>query len=658
MGRFSTDLEQRTRYTRNLSFPSYGARIGVKPLRLILGLALFLLLGFRATPAAAQYIYLDSDGDGIFTSQDQLPSSGSHTVDIWLDTNHWRDGTLVSCPGGGDRPMNSYEFILSATGGTISWGSYSNAIAVMSGVFGPAADATQYYVGAYGATVMAAGKYKLGSLNLTIASGRPSIDFVTRTDLTGTYMTSFGSTCAGSDGDNTLKLGLDWDDSDGLPAAGSVLVESEDFEVNVVPGSTSYATDENPTGGYTYWGVVDTSCAIAHGFVARSVAASGNADAPGFCFEYDDDQDALLTRNFTLNMAGYESFSVTYWVWVATEPIADRFTWSGGSASDLGDPLATMSGYSSGWILIQHSWDNATHAYDDFYMQFRFHSDDAIAPAGGVWIDDIRIRAIPRPSPGQINLRPYLPPAWPAPIVVSPQSGDHEAGPLIAGLPMYIDIAIINDSDVTAPATTARWILNGCIQRDYGVPSLAPHEEWVTEDIFHNGTCAYPSGSSENAFVLLADAENAVYPEANEEDNAYTANYYIAPPPPNLKITEITISNPSPSIGDTVTVTAKVWNFSYSDMLLGCQVGLYKNRATPPTAGETPDLTKSIPPLEGDTFTLVTFTVTGTAIESWDTYVMADWNDTVSPELEVVSRYRLKKSVASLPMDSSSKPTS
>jgi hypothetical protein len=50
-------------------------------------------------PARAQYMYLDSNGDGVHTATDLLQPNGvSTTVDLYLATNQNRDGSPRSVP--------------------------------------------------------------------------------------------------------------------------------------------------------------------------------------------------------------------------------------------------------------------------------------------------------------------------------------------------------------------------------------------------------------------------------------------------------------------------------------------------------------------------------------------------------------------------------
>jgi hypothetical protein len=171
---------------------------------------LFAALAIVA-PATAQHIYTDTNNDSLNTSADSLNSVGSTAVDIWLNTGANRDGSPDVCGAPG---FITYEFILQAVGGTISWGSYTGS------VIGPflASSPTEYHVaGSGGGKEAPLGLYKLGTLDVSIGSGTPCLVFATSTTLAPWYFTSFGSACLGQRFDHTLRLGADWSDSDGLP---------------------------------------------------------------------------------------------------------------------------------------------------------------------------------------------------------------------------------------------------------------------------------------------------------------------------------------------------------------------------------------------------------------------------------------------------------
>jgi len=167
-----------------------------------------LCLSIGAT-ARAQYMFLDTTGDGLNTSSDALATRGSSYVDIWIQTDVGRDGqpTALRDDVGNKPSIFSYTFILRAVGGAVRWGKYVNLQPTMTVPFGPRQNETDYYNGFGGRERLPAGKFKLGRLEVSVESGTPTIEIVTKTSLWAEARTSFGSHCLGSDGDNTLKLG-------------------------------------------------------------------------------------------------------------------------------------------------------------------------------------------------------------------------------------------------------------------------------------------------------------------------------------------------------------------------------------------------------------------------------------------------------------------
>ena len=80
-----------------------------------------------APPATAQYMYLDSNGDGIHTAADQVNPAGPTVIDIWLDTDSNRDGSPAVCyVAAAPLNINSYGIVLRVSGGTASWGTFTN----------------------------------------------------------------------------------------------------------------------------------------------------------------------------------------------------------------------------------------------------------------------------------------------------------------------------------------------------------------------------------------------------------------------------------------------------------------------------------------------------------------------------------------------------
>ncbi len=230
-------------------------------------------------PASAQYIYIDTNGDGVNTSDDRLNAVGSTPVTIWLDSRSNRDGSPGVCPSLG---FVSHEFILHAVGGTVTWGTYAINNGAVWFIFTPtASSSTDFHFSAIthpgpgGVVGEAPGLYRLGTIDVQVASGTPCLVFAGSTPLSPCFSTSFGGGCPGVQFDNTLKLGSDWFDSDGTapdavaisgtvtascPTAGSGLlgVTVDAFEIGSgdLVGSTvtgtggNYALGPLPGGSY------------------------------------------------------------------------------------------------------------------------------------------------------------------------------------------------------------------------------------------------------------------------------------------------------------------------------------------------------------------------------------------------------------------------
>jgi hypothetical protein len=186
------------------------------------GFPLFLLslLICLATPspATAQYIYLDLNGDGLNTPADLLSGTLPVNVAVYLRTDRNRDGTQPTCATGAQSlSIGSFEFILRAVGGTVSWGTLSGGLFAGGMPTRSAQDASDFYAGRFDSTdvYVLAGQIHLGTVLVTPLTGTPLLSFATSTPLSATYLTSFGSQCRGPDGDYTMALGRDWFDADG-----------------------------------------------------------------------------------------------------------------------------------------------------------------------------------------------------------------------------------------------------------------------------------------------------------------------------------------------------------------------------------------------------------------------------------------------------------
>jgi hypothetical protein len=188
-------------------------------------LGLLLVLG-TAAPAIAQYIYIDTNGNMTHDAADGVSSTGTTHADVWLNTATNRDGSPAACA---DSSLNSYEFILTAVGGTVAWGTYVSAIGGSEVPVLGGSNPTEYHIVFVSVGRFPPGLYKLGSLDLSIASGSPCLQFAESSTMSPCDGTSFGSKCPGSRFDNTIRLGSDWFDSDATcrstpgALAGSVL---------------------------------------------------------------------------------------------------------------------------------------------------------------------------------------------------------------------------------------------------------------------------------------------------------------------------------------------------------------------------------------------------------------------------------------------------
>jgi hypothetical protein len=190
----------------------------------LLSAAALLVIGARGVHA--QYMYLDTNGDGIHTACDQLNNGTPTTIDIWLDTDSNRDGSAAACSfGGGALDISGYEVILQPVGGTISWGAMTNRMAGMSRSFARDAQDTTgtafYHNGWSGGIgiVFPPGLYRLATIVATVATGNPRVDIIRRHAQGRGARTSFVTACpANAERDHRSKLGYNWLDADGARA--------------------------------------------------------------------------------------------------------------------------------------------------------------------------------------------------------------------------------------------------------------------------------------------------------------------------------------------------------------------------------------------------------------------------------------------------------
>jgi len=198
--------------------------------------ALLLFLCLTGT-SRAQYMYMDTNGDGIWTSADRMQPNGTPTtVSVWVNTNHNKNGSLATCDSpsffGDLGTWNSYAVNIGAIGGTVAFSGVTNQLAtftIPSTPFG--ADASEMKYGQATGIPEAGGLKRMFTVVVTGASGTPALSFLPYGNL-GPDPTSFGTPCVGYDFDNTYKLGSDWFDADGL---GAIIVDDPNNPVITTP---------------------------------------------------------------------------------------------------------------------------------------------------------------------------------------------------------------------------------------------------------------------------------------------------------------------------------------------------------------------------------------------------------------------------------------
>jgi hypothetical protein len=172
-----------------------------------------------AAPAAAQYIFIDVNGDGEADASDVLNSS-VRSVDIYLDTNHRMNVETAACTSGEPYQISSYTFILAwepIGQASLKYGAWTDNLGFSINV-GQVQAGRDFWTGRAAPYYLAPGKHKLGSLGVTV-TGTPVLRFRASTPIDTTAITQFGSPCEGVNFDNTITLGQDFFDSRGTSAA-------------------------------------------------------------------------------------------------------------------------------------------------------------------------------------------------------------------------------------------------------------------------------------------------------------------------------------------------------------------------------------------------------------------------------------------------------
>lgn len=187
------------------------------PLFVSLLVSILLLCSAAASPVTAQYIYLDLNGDGLNTPADVLGGIPPVNVGVYLRTNMNRDGTPRTCSTGQPLSVGSFEFILHAVGGTLQFGALSGGLLSGAARDLSVSNSTDFYASRFDSSDVysSPGTVLLGTIPILGIVGAPLLTFAASTTLSPRYQTSFGSQCAGAEGEHTMVLGRDWFDADG-----------------------------------------------------------------------------------------------------------------------------------------------------------------------------------------------------------------------------------------------------------------------------------------------------------------------------------------------------------------------------------------------------------------------------------------------------------
>jgi hypothetical protein len=152
-----------------------------------------LALGLAA-PAAAQFMYLDANGDGVCDGSDVI-NSELVSLDVYLVTDQNADGNPTLCPTG-------------------EVGAWTDSLGYPTGLTDQGARMegdNDLWIALGGGAILPPGKHKLGSLAVTV-SGISFLTLVSTSSMSSRASTSFASACPGAFGDNTMRYGIDFFD--------------------------------------------------------------------------------------------------------------------------------------------------------------------------------------------------------------------------------------------------------------------------------------------------------------------------------------------------------------------------------------------------------------------------------------------------------------
>lgn len=172
-----------------------------------------------------------------------------------------------------------------------------------------------------------------------------------------------------------------------------ITVFSEDFEVNVVPGTVWGANDANGTSGSDYWGDQSSgSGARVHGG-SWSAYCADNSSVAGQ--RYDNNMTAYMTKTASVSLSGVTNVTFSFWFWNATFNASDYLAfqyWNGTAWVEQ----QRWSGASTGWTQASYTLTGFT----TFQWRWLFFSNSS-STAEGAYIDDIVISGVTAIAPPQ-----------------------------------------------------------------------------------------------------------------------------------------------------------------------------------------------------------------------------------------------------------------
>lgn len=472
-----------------------------------LGLLVFLL----PVPAMSQYMFLDTNGDGLHDASDQLAPSGPTSVDIWIVTNRNRDGTSVSCDvadAGNGLTINSYSVVLHSTGGSVKFGPMQNRLPFAErhpACFATYEDTTgtDWYHNGWGwQDQFAPGKHLVATIQIELLSGNPSIFIEPYLPRRVVQITAFGTSCMAMEGDNTYKLSLDWHDADGigpLRAAAGGPYEVQAGRILTVDGSGS----RSPTGApLTYqWSFGD-------GATATTAVASHAYASPG---------DYPLILSVQENTAS-NSDTTNVHVVAPAAPFA-RITGPVVAYVGVGVTLDGSLSYDPDGDALRHSWD-----FGDGSARVDFVKATHTYGAAGAYTVTLAVNDGMLSDTATRQLSIYAVPHPPVAVVGGPYSGmigrlisfdgTHSSDP--DGDPLQYLWSFGDRSSGTGAATghvySAPGVYTvGLTVNDGGLTSSAATTATVTESlparVFADGPAVYVPGQAEPMTVHLEPAD-------------------------------------------------------------------------------------------------------------------------------------------------------